>query len=297
VLNKAKKKLGGKFRRYSLTVNPKIYRPSSSPFISGDTLRSESKFIFDETQTFNPLLVKTNDIVFLKTDLKEIYFKIQHPKINNKYILISHNSDMQISHTEKNLIDEKIIHWFGQNLSFKCDEKFSAIPIGFENRRYLHNGRLKNLKKIEGFKTNKNNKILSSYSSTTNPQTRNNLNEIINELKFINNVRFENYFEYLINLKKHSFILCPEGNGLDTHRIWEALLTKTVPILLKSDFSLNFYNLGMPIHIVNNWSDLEEIDESKINMMYEDFINFEYSKFIKKEFWMNLINEKKINQI
>ncbi len=297
MLNKAKKKLGGKFRRYSLTVNPKIYRPSSSPFISGDTLRSESKFIFDETQTFNPLLVKTNDIVFLKTDLKEIYFKIQHPKINNKYILISHNSDMQISHTEKNLIDEKIIHWFGQNLSFKCDEKFSAIPIGFENRRYLHNGRLKNLKKIEGFKTNKNNKILSSYSSTTNPQTRNNLNEIINELKFINNVRFENYFEYLINLKKHSFILCPEGNGLDTHRIWEALLTKTVPILLKSDFSLNFYNLGMPIHIVNNWSDLEEIDESKINMMYEDFINFEYSKFIKKEFWMNLINEKKINQI
>ena len=66
-LNKIKKKLGNKFRRYTLHTNPKIFRPSSSPFISGDTLRAESNFIFDETQTFDTSLVKDNDIIFLKT--------------------------------------------------------------------------------------------------------------------------------------------------------------------------------------------------------------------------------------
>ena len=45
---------GNKFRNYTLKKNPKIFRPTSSPFISGDTLRNESDFIFDETQTFDP---------------------------------------------------------------------------------------------------------------------------------------------------------------------------------------------------------------------------------------------------
>ncbi len=293
MLNKIKGTLGAKFRYYTLKVNPRIYRPSSSPFISGDTLRYESNFIFDETKTFNPLLVKNNDIVFLKTELKDIYFKTQHPKINNKYILITHNSDGVISTRDEELIDEKIVHWFAQNLSFKSNKKFSPLPIGFENRRYLQNGRLKNLKKIEVFKNKKNNKILASYNSATNPKVRNNLDKIISELKFINNRKFDNNFEYLMSLKKHNFVLCPEGNGIDTHRIWEALLTETIPILKKTDFSLNFYNLGIPILLFEDWLELKEIDENKINLIYQNFKDFEYSKYVKKEFWMNFINEKK----
>ncbi len=65
-----------------------------------------------------------------------------------------------------------------------------------------------------------------------------------------------------------------------------------MPILEKSDFSLNFYNLGMPVHIVNKWSELEEIDENKVDELYKNYIDFEYSKFVKTEFWMNLIKEK-----
>ena len=70
-----------------------------------------SNFIFDETQTFNPLHVKDNDLVFVKSDLIEIYFKIIHPKVNSKYILISHNSDKTIDLSEIELADEKVIHW------------------------------------------------------------------------------------------------------------------------------------------------------------------------------------------
>ena len=45
------------------------YRPSSYPFISGDTFRSIADHIIDETnQSLNPDRVKPYDIIFLKTD-------------------------------------------------------------------------------------------------------------------------------------------------------------------------------------------------------------------------------------
>ncbi len=289
---KIKRKIGGKFRRYSVTVNPKFYRPSSSPFISGDTFRKEAKFIFDETQTFNPLHVKDNDLVFVKSDLIEIYFKIIHPKVNSKYILISHNSDKTIGLSEIELADEKVIHWFAQNLSINNNEKFTSIPIGFENRRYLNNGKLKNLKKVQNLKVIKKNKILSSYNSATNFDLRNNLDKITKNIDFIDKKLFDTPYEYLVNLNHYKFVLSPEGNGLDTHRIWEGLLTKTIPIVKKSDFSKNFHNLNIPILLIDNWSELKDFDEEKINMLYEDFISFEFSKFIKKEFWNNMINKK-----
>ena len=36
------------------------------------------------------------DIVFLKTDFLELYFNHYHPNITKKYILITHNSDLEI---------------------------------------------------------------------------------------------------------------------------------------------------------------------------------------------------------
>ena len=78
-----KQYLSNKFRDITLNRNPKIYRPSSEPFISGDTLRKKSTHIFDETKTLNPRKVNKNDIVFIKTELKDIYFKNYHSKIEN----------------------------------------------------------------------------------------------------------------------------------------------------------------------------------------------------------------------
>ncbi len=291
---KQRKKIGGKFRRYSVNINPRIYRPGSSPFISGDTLRKEAIFIFDETQTFKPSQVKNNDLVFMKSDLKNIYFKIIHPQIESKYILISHNSDEEINDKDKNLVDDKIVHWFAQNLAILNNNKFSAIPIGFENRRYLNNGKLNNLKKIEKHQTSKNNMILSSYNSATNFDLRSNLDDIVKEIETIDNKIFATPKEYLLNLSNYKFLLCPEGNGIDTHRIWEGLLTKTVPIVKKSSFAENFYNLGIPILLIENWSDLKKFDENKIEALYEDFTDFDFLKFVKKKFWLDLINEKKM---
>ena len=51
--------------------------------------------------------------------------------------------------------------------------------------------------------------------------------------------------------------------------------------------------LGIPILLIDDWVELKEIDDVEVNFFYEKFKDFEYLKYVKKEFWMNFINEKK----
>ena len=69
---KYKTLLRNKIMNYTTLKNPKIYRPSSKPLISGDTFRKMANHIFDETQT---LQKSKKDIVFLKA-VKKIYLNI-----------------------------------------------------------------------------------------------------------------------------------------------------------------------------------------------------------------------------
>ena len=291
LLNRQKKELGGKFRRYTSVVNPKIYRPSSSPFLSGDSLRKQSNFIFDETTFFNPLDVEEKDIVFLRADLKQIYFKTIHPLIRNRYVLITHNSDQNISAEDRRYVDDKIINWYAQNLSFLADDQFSFIPIGFENRRYLNHGKLKNLKSLQKMPVTKKNAILCSFNRHTNFTVR---NKLLTTVKSFNNVEINNFstpFEYLHGLHKYKFTLCPEGNGLDTHRIWEALLAKVVPIVIESDFSKNIKNLDIPVLMIQNWDELENFTDDYIDITYKQFEGAEFEKFISLKYWIDSIKQ------
>ena len=64
--------------KYTLYIK-KYFRFSSEPYISGDTFRKFSDFVFDEDKSFNPEKVLTNNFVFVKTDLIQSYFNEIHP--------------------------------------------------------------------------------------------------------------------------------------------------------------------------------------------------------------------------
>jgi hypothetical protein len=56
------------------------------------------------------------------------------------------------------------------------------------------------------------------------------------------------------NMTEYAFVLSPFGNGMDCHRTWEALLCGCIPIVRSSVFDELFE--GLPVLIVNNWSDI-----------------------------------------
>lgn len=287
MFKKIEKKLKLYFFWITLERFPNLFRPSSKPYLSGDSLRRISDHVFDESKSFNPKDVSQEDIVFLSGNLIDVFFKYYHSKINVKYILITHNSDRNITDNEYRYLDKNIIHWFAQNLEINNKEKISLIPIGLENLRRLKFGRKKWFKNL----SIKTNDILFSFNLYTNYLKRHSAFEALSD-----NFRFETFSnteEYFENLKKSKFVISPEGNGLDTHRIWEALILNTIPIMIKTNFTKNLKKLGVPGIYLNNWDELLDFNPSKLEEIYKKETEKSFSYLTSLKYWEEKIKSYK----
>ncbi len=66
---------------------------------------------------------------------------------------------------------------------------------------------------------------------------------------------YDNYIEFLTELRNHKFVVCPKGHGMDCHRNWETLYMRRVPIF-KEDPYFRKLMAGFPALFVNDWSDI-----------------------------------------
>jgi len=223
----------------------------------------------------------THNIVLLANKLNN--FK-------NMFTLITHNSDDNINENNdsvrKILLSEKVEKWYSQNVCF-IHEKLIPLPIGAANSMWKH-GNLQiydnfgkdGLRQLHLWKTKK---VYFNFSIDTNIEKRQLCyDSLIKKIPFLENmIPFNN----LIRLSKHQFSICPEGNGVDTHRLWESFYFQTVPIVLKSPFiEVLRSNYNLPMVILNSW---DEFDESKLN--YSDY-NFDDSYFEKLSFYNFKLN-------
>ena len=82
-------------RSFYKKIKYRYYRPSSNPFISGDTFRNYADHVHDDINQLNPLLVKKGDFIFLKGEFISDFFENFSNNINNEFLLF-HNSDILI---------------------------------------------------------------------------------------------------------------------------------------------------------------------------------------------------------
>ncbi len=94
--------------------------------------------------------------------------------------------------------------------------------------------------------------------------------------------------KYLREIKSSKFVLCPRGNGIDTHRIWETLYMGSIPIVIYEETHHLFTDL--PILFIKDW---DEITYDFLNEKYEEIINknWSYDK-LKMSYWENFIKQK-----
>lgn len=285
------------FNYLTISKFPGIFRPGSSPFLTGDTLRNYSDHIYDETGIFNPSNVKKNDLVFLKTDYLKTYFQNQHKFINEPYILITHNSDIGIEKNHHQWIDEKIIHWFAMNLNKEITKKISPLPIGIENRRFLKNGKVANFKKAISFQNNRleknDSKIFCSFNVKTNYEHRSKLLQQVKEDEKIIFKQFSKNKEYLFELSKYKYNVCPSGNNYDTHRVWESLIFGCTPIVTANQVNNNLFEQGVPLIILNNWNQLKSMTINDINHMNKVNLEKNFAEFSTFDYWEKIIISKK----
>ncbi len=270
--------------------------PSSYPYVSGDSFRALANHILDKSETFTPSEVKAGDIVFVGQGFIYEYLQTLHKNITHQYILICHNGDASVDEKIVNLIDDKIIHFFAQNVTC-VHKKITPIPIGLENLRLYINGiisvfsRLK--RKIEMHPTIRKDKIFYNFSIDTNPQERGIAKDYLDKHPLSETTKhFLAPRRHLKKLLTYKFVASPPGNGIESSRTWEALYIKTIPIV-KNSVSMQFFrSLGLPVWIINNWEELNEYTEKDLEEKYNSLTKSACLDALYMDFWIDKIHAK-----
>jgi hypothetical protein len=270
----------------------KFNRPSSHPFISGDGFRSLAQHVFDELSDINPDCIAYGDVVFVRGDFLREYFKTRHPLIKNHYILITHNSDENIDSRFTKYADEKIIHWFAQNLVIE-HPKCTPIPIGIQLRHYDNQNTVAQFLKTARETNEKNPKIFYSFDPETNPKRKKVLAYLEKNTSCTGSEKKTDLATYFSRLSSCQFSASPEGNGIDCHRTWEALYSGSIPIVDSNTCTRYWYSIGVPLVIIDTWEQIATMDQDLLRRAYEELSPRLTSPVLYMSYWSDEITRYK----
>ena len=66
----------------------------------------------------------------------------------------------------------------------------------------------------------------------------------------------------------YKFVVCPRGNGIDTHRFWETLYRGSIPIVESSNWAKYFQSHGVPMVVVSDFEELLSWNESDFHAIW-----------------------------
>jgi hypothetical protein len=175
------------------------------------------------------------------------------PFIENDFILITHNSDWNITEIYVPLLEHpKLIFWHAQNVLFH-HPKLGSLPIGIANSMWPH-GNLGVVQNVLAHLPEKTECIYFNFSLSTNPRERGECYEALKgKLVWQPTLPFESYLRVL---STYTYAICPPGNGVDCHRIWECIYLGVIPIVLRSIFTENLSKKFACI-LLDRWEDID----------------------------------------
>jgi hypothetical protein len=183
--------------------------------------------------------------IFVKTDYIRQFFSEFQGK--QPFVLVTGLSDYSpstfFSDNELfSLLEQpKILEWRAHNLC-TTHSKLKHLPIGLEDTP-------SKLEFCEKYRDElraipKKDAVYSNFTSDNNPHERN---------CFVSNVTGRQDFEdYMWTMAGYKYVMCPMGNGIDTHRFWEAQVCGCIPIVRCPKEFLPTYD-GVPYISIPGW--------------------------------------------
>lgn len=277
-------------------------RYHSLPLVTGDGFRMLADVIFETDHELSESACasvksasKTGSgviVVYVDVHIQVKFFQTCFEKINAPIVLVTHNGDPYVPHPDvaHHLDSSKLVHWFGQNCAMS-HSKLSCIPIGLENQ-YLgpgfskgSHGTLPEL--LIGMMlthslhhpainalTTKLEHTWAMFDRGTHGVERDPLWELLTRTISHDHVTWierggdrmpvNAYWRHLTSM---AAMICPRGNGLDTHRAWESLYLGRMTITKHSSLDEQWSNL--PVLLLNDWKQL--LNESVISEALAQF--------------------------
>jgi hypothetical protein len=218
--------------------------------ISGKSFAERCQWVFDprypDRKQFSYVMANHRDWVFVNGDyLRD--FRSKCPLFSpKKFYIIVHNSDRPFGFAEFQNLRSISIHTYAINTTI-TDPEVTTIPLGFVDRQ---------LPFLETFvrpDCPRDIEIYANFTQTTNDEKRRACALAVKENPKVVWQVGRSVPDYYADLCRSKFVLCPEGTGMDTHRVYEALFCGATPVVLRNSLSPLYEKL--PVCIVNSWTD------------------------------------------
>ena len=231
---------------------------------------------------------------------------ISNRKEYTNQVLVLGHSDIATKVLHQNVLRYLGVHKiFGTNL-LPFVNYSTCIPLGVTNdcddspvHRIL--GDLTHFEtagKAEFYSEDFDAKLYLNFSITNNINCRKKLYLIAKKLSKTYNMVFEEpdftpkgRINFLKQCRSSSAVLCPEGNGFDTHRLWETLYMGGIPIVTRNKALQSIYD-RLPIIQLNSWNQLKnrtllEAQWYRIQKTQYDFNS------LRMSYWINKMQESR----
>lgn len=245
--------------------------------VDGEKFKNTCDFKFGEK-----IPKKSVSLMYTASDNhKEVLgFILKHP--DSQFKLLTHNSDVEIKECK---IPDNLVVWYAQNLGFK-HPRVHALPIGLENNHWHPQKR--NIMKNAPFLGNRKLRAFTQFNPSTHEERSDLLNKLHLGTVFADyglSRNGQNFERYVNHLREYAFCLCPRGNGIDTHRIWEALYLGCIPIVKK--YITHECLEGLPVLFIEDWNEVTE------NRLKKEYKNMQAKKYelnkLSFSYWKNKI--------
>lgn len=268
-------------------------RPSSYPFVSGDGFRKLAHHVWEHGKTkIEPNRVQAGDIIFCEADELPNFERLCLPRITKPFVLLLGNSDVNHSlNSLRGITGGGSISVFAQNLTDSVPN-VQILPIGLENAwRANHGWREAFWMRRLASKTRLP-RIMWSFNFETNPSARAACANALVRTSVSDSLGSLSPSGHRKALSRYSFVASPPGNGLDTHRMWEALYLGCVPIVVRSHLTEQCGLLGLPVWIVEDYGELEGLTESDLEKLAEYFRGSFNNSALWHKFWERRITDE-----
>ena len=98
------------------------------------------------------------------------------------------------------------------------------------------------------------------------------------------------YYNFLLNLAKHKFIVCPRGNAIDCHRNWEVLYMRRVPVMKRDSYLEELYK-DYPVLFVDKYSDITKDLLLENEHLVQQAKEMDLKRLTLRGFFDNIVNE------
>jgi hypothetical protein len=227
--------------------------------ISGKSFSDVCTWIYDPRYRERPFMhwgSRQGDWVFINGEYLDRFLNIRlaSPK---RFNLIIHNADQAFDAERLRRTLPRALRIYAINTTVQHPQ-LTTIPLGFPDSG------LKHLSSIKP-STDRYIEIYSNFSAGTNVVARAEcLKAFEGDPRVVRKDpvgrKQPEYYEDMCHSK---FVLCPQGTGMDTHRVYEALACGATPVVLHGPLD-NLYS-KLPICILNSWTDKMYIPEGTFN--------------------------------